>query len=347
MLPNGRRLGAHLPLGRGMVRAADRAAEIGASAIQVFSDNPTAWRRRPGLPRELPAFRARLAEHDITPLSIHAPYLVNLAGPDPEVFEQSVAVLANELAVAAAYGAALVNVHIGSHRGTGPEAGAARVSEGLVRVQQALEGPARDVTLVLEIGAGSGHGFGSTVEELRLIHEAAGAAGVDLTWLGFCLDTAHAWGAGYGLDTAAGVDALLEEFDREIGLSRLRLVHLNDSRADRGSHQDRHEHIGGGRIGTAGLRRLLEHPGLAGVPYILETPGMDDGWDAVNLARAWDIAEGRPLAELPPEAFSVRSARDRSAPAPDHDGLESRVEGCEPSAPARDRQVGRAAAADA
>jgi deoxyribonuclease-4 len=301
-----------------MVRAADRAAEIGASTMQVFSDNPTAWRRRRVLPRELPAFQARLAALDLAPLAIHAPYLINLAGPDPEVFERSVAVLTHELSVAAAYGAALVNVHIGSHRGTGPEAGAARVAEGLARVQASLDGPARDVTIVLEIGAGSGFGFGSTVEELCLIDVAATAAGVDRSAVGFCLDTAHAWGAGYGLDTPAGVDALLDAFDRSIGLPRLRLVHLNDSRAERGSHQDRHEHIGGGQIGTAGLRRLLEHPGLAHVPYILETPGMDDGWDAINLARVRDIAEGRPLVDLPPEAFTVRSARDRSAPAPEH-----------------------------
>ena len=113
MLPNGRPLGAHLPLGTGMVRAADRAAAIGASALQVFSDNPTSWRRRPTLPRELPAFRERLATHGLAPLAIHAPYLVNLAGPEPELHERSVSVLANELRVAAAYGAQFVNVHVG------------------------------------------------------------------------------------------------------------------------------------------------------------------------------------------------------------------------------------------
>src|SRR5215218_6286794 len=116
MLPNGRRIGAHLPLGTGMVKAADRAAEIGASAIQVFSDNPTSWRRRPSLPDELPAFRERLAAHGVAPIAIHAPYLVNLAGPEPAFFEKSVSVMVNELRVAEAYGASFVNVHIGSHR---------------------------------------------------------------------------------------------------------------------------------------------------------------------------------------------------------------------------------------
>ena len=139
MLPNGRRLGAHLPLGTGMVRAADRAAAIGASALQVFSDNPTSWRRRPTLPRELPAFRDRLTTHGLAPLAIHAPYLVNLAGPEPDLHERSVSVLANELRVAAAYGAQLVNVHVGSHRGSGVEAGIDRVADGIRQVFAQLE----------------------------------------------------------------------------------------------------------------------------------------------------------------------------------------------------------------
>jgi deoxyribonuclease-4 len=318
MLPNGRRLGAHLPLGSGMVRAADRAAAIGASAIQVFTDNPTSWRRRPALPAELPAFLDRLAAHDVAPLAIHAPYLVNLAGPEPVFFERSVAVLANELRVADAYGARFVNVHIGSHRGAGAEAGAARLAEGLRDVQRRLDGAARDVTLVLENGSGAGFGLGATIEELVLIDQAAEAAGVDRDRVGFCFDTAHLWGAGYPIDTAAGVDELLAAFDRALGLGRLPMIHLNDSRSECGSREDRHEHVGAGRIGAGGLRRMLEHPGLGAVAYFLETPGMDEGYDQVNVQRVMDIAAGRPLEPLPPEAFDVRSSRGRSAPAEDH-----------------------------
>ena len=318
MLPNGRRLGAHLPLGSGMVRAADRAAAIGASAIQVFTDNPTSWRRRPALPPELPAFRDRLAAHDVAPLAIHAPDLVNLAGPEPVFFERSVAVLANELRVAEAYGARFVNVHIGSHRGTGAEAGAARLAEGLRDVQRRLDGTAHDVTLVLENGSGGGFGLGATIEELVLIDRAAEAAGVDRDRVGFCFDTAHLWGAGYPIDTAAGVDDLLAAFDRALGLERLPMIHLNDSRSECGSREDRHEHVGAGRIGAGGLRRMLEHPGLGAVAYFLETPGMDEGYDQVNVRRVLDIAAGRPLEPLPPEAFHVRSSRGRSAPAEDH-----------------------------
>ena len=342
MLPNGRRLGAHLPLGPGMVRAADRAGVIGASAIQVFADNPTAWHRRETPPDELPAFRARLTALDIAPLSIHAPYLVNLAGPDTSTWDRSVAVLANELRVGRDWGASFVNVHVGSHRGTGPDAGAVRLAAGLRMVLDTLDagdvrggrdrpggsgGSAPGPLVVLENGAGGGFGLGSTIEELALIDGAMAGAGIDPERVGFCLDTAHLWGAGYPIGGAAGVDALLAAFDASIGLGRLRMVHLNDSRSEAGSKTDRHEHIGAGRIGHAGLRRFLDHPGLGHVAYFLETPGMDDGYDAVNLGRVLDIAAGRPLADLPPEAFETRGPAGRSAPAGSGHGASDGPEG--------------------
>jgi deoxyribonuclease-4 len=298
-----------------MVRAADRAAEIGASALQVFSDNPTSWRRRPTLPAELPAFRDRLAAHDLSPLAIHAPYLVNLAGPDADVHRRSVELVVNELIVAAAYGARFVNVHIGSHRGTGLAAGIDRLADGIRQAFERLDGGAGDTVLVLENSAGGGFGIGATVGELREITVALEAAGVPWARLGFCLDSAHAWGAGYRIDTPGGVDALVEELDAAIGLDRLLMVHLNDSRSEAGSRTDRHEHIGAGRIGAAGLARLLTHPRLGHVAYYLETPGMEAGYDAVNLGRALDLAAGRPLDELLPEALEARTEKGRSAPA--------------------------------
>ena len=267
MLPNGRRLGAHLPLGNGMVRAADRAAEIGASALQVFSDNPASWRRRPTLPSELPAFRERLESLGIGPLSIHAPYLVNLAGPDPELHRRSVDVLVSELRVAQAYGARFLNVHVGSHRGEGPEAGIDRLADGIATVLQLLHGDAPDVELVLENGSGGGFALGWRLEELGAIDDALAAIGVDRSRFGFCLDTAHLWGAGYAIDTAAGVDATVAAFHDLVGLGRLRMVHLNDSRSELGSRADRHEHVGAGRIGGEGLGRMATHPALGSIAY--------------------------------------------------------------------------------
>lgn len=317
MLPNGRRLGAHLPLGNGMVRAADRAAEIGASALQVFSDNPASWRRRPSLPRELPAFRERLDGLGIGPLAVHAPYLVNLAGPDPELHRRSVDVLVSELRVAQAYGARFLNVHVGSHRGEGPEAGIDRLADGIATAFQLVHGEAPDVELVLENGSGGGFALGWRLEELGAIDDALAAIGVDRSRFGYCLDTAHLWGAGYAIDTAAGVDATVAAFDELVGLGRLRMVHLNDSRSELGSRADRHEHVGAGRIGGEGLGRMATHPALDGVVYVLETPGMEDGYDAVNITRVHDLVHGRSLATLPPAAFHTRSAKGRSAPAED------------------------------
>ena len=141
MLPEGRRIGAHLPLATGMVKAVDRAHEIGADALQIFTDNPTAWKRRAEPPAELAAFRERLREHDIGPVSIHASYLVNLAGSHPESFERSIELLAHELRHAPTFGARFVNVHIGSHLGLGVTAGIERLADGIHRTLHAADEP--------------------------------------------------------------------------------------------------------------------------------------------------------------------------------------------------------------
>jgi deoxyribonuclease IV len=317
MLPDGRRLGAHLPLGTGMVKAVDRAKEIGANAIQIFGDNPTAWRRRAEPPREQEAFRDRLREHDIRPVAIHAAYLVNLAGPDDGFFERSIDVLINDLRSAPGFAANFVNVHTGSHRGTGLAAGTERIADAVASVVANTDGAPDGAVLVLENSAGGGFGIGTTVEELAGIADAIAARGVADDRIGFCLDTAHAWAAGYRLSDPEATDALLDAFDARIGIGRLKMVHLNDSKSELGSHMDRHEHVGAGQIGEAGMAHLLRHPLLAGVTYFLETPGMDEGYDAINIARALALAAGRPLEPLPPGAMTVRGSRARSAPEPE------------------------------
>jgi deoxyribonuclease-4 len=163
--------------------------------------------------------------------------------------------------------------------------------------------------LVLEDSAGQGDTVGVTMAELGAILAAADRHGADPARYGICLDTAHLWGAGYPIDSAVGVDALIAELREQVGLDRLAMLHLNDSRAGRGSRQDRHEHLGGGRIGAAGMRALLWHPDLRHVPAYLETPGMDTGWDAVNMDRVRRLLAGEPLPELPAEAFEARGER--------------------------------------
>ena len=315
MPPDQRRIGAHLPLATGMVRAVERARDIGADAMQIWTDNPTAWRRRAEPPAELDDFRERLGEHDIDPVSIHAAYLCNLAGPDPTFFAGTVDILATELRGAPAFGARLVNVHIGSHRDTGVATGVARVAEGIRLTLADVDDGPDAAMLVLENSAGSGWGLGTNVDELAAIAEAVDAEGIPPHRVGFCLDAAHAWGAGIDLSDPAVIDAFLDDFEARIGLDRIVLIHANDSRSELGSRLDRHEHLGAGRIGTVGLGHLLRHPALAHAPAILETPGMDEGYDAVNVARARALLAAEPLHDLPPEAFTLRSSRARTAPA--------------------------------
>jgi deoxyribonuclease-4 len=318
MLPHGRRLGAHLPVANGLHKTVDRAAEIGADALQIFTDNPTAWRRRREPRRELEAFRKRLAELDIRPVAIHASYLINLPGPDDATYERSIDLLGTELAGAPAYGARFVNVHIGSHRATGVETGIARLVDG---IEAALEGAramgADDdghAILVLENSAGGGGGLGTSIDELAAIADRLQTRGIGSQHVAFCLDTAHAWGAGIDVGDPLAIDAFLAVFDARIGLDRIVLVHLNDTRSALGSRTDRHEHVGAGRIGPIGLGHVLRHPALAHAPAIIETPGMDVGYDAVNLARARALATGRPLERLPRAAFELAgSARGRIA----------------------------------
>ncbi len=318
MPPDERRLGAHLPLGLGMVKAVERASEIGANAIQVFADNPTAWRRRVAPPRELPAFQRRLDELAIAPVAIHGSYLINLAGPDEAFYRQSIALLASELRAAPGFRAPFVNVHVGSHRGSGVPAGTARLAEGLrLALAEVDHGEPDAAAIVLENSAGGGDGLGVNVAELAGIADAAAAHGVPDARLAFCLDTAHAWGGGINLADPDEVDGFLDEFDARIGLRRLVMIHLNDSKSERGSHLDRHEHLGAGRIGAVGMGHLLRHARLAHAAFYLETPGMDEGYDAINMARARDLLAGRPLADLPPEAMELRGSRTRTAPAED------------------------------
>jgi deoxyribonuclease-4 len=288
-------------MGMGLVRVAERAHAIGATTIQIFSDNPTAWRRRAETPPEAEAFRRRLIELSLGPVAIHAAYLVNLAGPDDELFAKSVEMMRHEVEHAPEFGARFVNVHVGSHRGSGLETGVRRVVDGLAQVTEGLPSLREDpqaAFVVLENSSGGGNSIGSTLEELAMVLESAESRGLDGR-IRICLDSAHLWGAGYEISRPEVVDEVLDEFDRLIGLERLAMIHLNDSTSPLGSRHDRHTHLGDGEIGREGLAHLLRHPALAHVAYYLETPRMEDGYDAVNVARLGDLIEDRALTPGP------------------------------------------------
>jgi deoxyribonuclease-4 len=313
-----RSIGPHLQLGHGLLKASDRAQAIGARAVQVFTDNPVAWRRRPDLPAELPEFRQRLAAAGIEHIAVHAPYLVNLCGANDDFWSRSVATMAHELVVGRAYGAQHVVMHIGSHNGLERFEGIERLVRGLAAVLQAADeqAPADGPVprLVLENAAGTGDGIGSSLEDLSEILAAADAAGVPMDRLGVCLDTAHLWGGGYDVGSSTWIDWFTERAERLIGRDNVVMLHLNDSRVALGARLDRHEHIGAGKIGREGLRDLLNHPWLGALPTFLETPGMDAGYDAINLERAQLLADGQELPTLPPYAFNLRRGTARSGP---------------------------------
>jgi deoxyribonuclease-4 len=304
------RVGMHLGVGAGLMRTARRARQIGCSALQIFSDNPTAWRRRPEPPISAPDFVAYLRREAIAPVAIHASYLINLAGSAEPFASQSREGLIYEMQRAPAYGATLVNTHIGSHRGEGNATGVRRICENVTAILDEAAGPTR---LVLENSSGGGDNLGSSLEELTEILD--GVAGHER--LAFCLDTAHLWGAGYDISTPAGAAAVVDRFAQLIGLDRLALIHLNDSKSALGSRTDRHEHVGAGRIGPLGLAALLREPRLkaAGTAFVLETPGVDEGYDAVNLRRAWLLWGGaETLPPLPPRAFKLNRRSTRMGP---------------------------------
>lgn len=321
-----RLIGPHLQLGQGLLKAADRARAIGANAVQVFTDNPVAWRRREELPAELAEFRQRLAAAGIDHVAVHAPYLVNLCSANEEFWSRSVTTLAHELIVGRAYGAQHVVMHIGSHRGEERNTGIERLVRGLAAVLREADqdgsaagpspcaGQAQLPRLVLENAAGTGDGIGSSLEDLADILAAADSAGLAMERLGVCLDTAHLWGGGYDVGSSTWIEWFTERADRLLGRANVVMLHLNDSRVELGSRLDRHEHLGAGRIGRDGLRDLLNDPWLGALPTFLETPGMDAGYDAINLERALMLADGQELPVLPPEAFNLRRGAARSAP---------------------------------
>jgi deoxyribonuclease-4 len=267
------RIGRHMRTHSNAVKAAYIAQQIGCNAIQIFASNPTGWK----LPADdLPAFAAFAAvaaECDLDPVVLHAPYLINLATADEFIWEKSIVLLTWTLQRAALLGAKYVVFHTGSHKGSGLEAGIARV---VLAIQRILPETPPSVMLLLENDVGAGNSIGSQFESLAMIlHMLPQYA----DRLGVCLDTAHLWGAGHDISTAASTLAVLNHFDETVGLARLYVLHLNDTEKALGSHRDVHCRVGEGIIPAEGLRTLLCDPRLAHVAVLLETPIKTDDND--------------------------------------------------------------------
>jgi deoxyribonuclease-4 len=262
-----RPLGRHLGAESGPKGPIAAAKLLGCTAVQIFPGNPKGWHHVPLTAERATVVRTAWADAGVAPLTIHAPYLINMASPDDHLYANSTQGVRNALTRGVDVGAPFVTVHLGSHKGTGMQAGAARL---IAAAHGALDGLPEWVYLLLENNVGAGNSMGGSLDELgALIRDAAHPN------IGVCIDTAHLWGAGFDLTTVEGVERAVGEIDRAIGLRHVRVLHVNDSPVGLGSHRDQHTYLGQGNIGYIGLAAWLSHPALAGIPAILETP--DDG----------------------------------------------------------------------
>ena len=260
--------------------ALERADEIGADVIQVFTQSPRAWKPTQYAPGVLEGYRTAQEEHSrVAATFCHATYLINLATSDDELLKRSRECLVANLTVARGMGASGLVLHIGSHRGLGLEGCLPQVVGALV---DALDEVGSGCPILLENAAGAGGTVGRSFEELAAVLDGAGV-GEDL---GMCLDTQHLWASGVGFATVDEADAALASLDDVIGLEHLRCLHLNDSKVPFGANRDRHANIGEGTIGARGLGALLGHPALQGLPAMLEVPGAGEGPRAEDVTAA-------------------------------------------------------------
>ena len=272
------RIGIHTSTRDRIDRAANRAREMGCEVIQIFSCNPRSWSMAKLDEAAADEFIGKLDAFDIRPLIVHVTYLPNLATSDRTVRRKSIRRVIDEVRRSDRLGADYFVTHLGYHMGAGVERGLANLRDAIRAV---LDATTPNLTLLLENTAGHAGSVGGRFEHIGwLIGELAGAADV-----GVCFDTAHAFAAGYDLRTPEAVAATCAEFDRLVGLTRIRMIHANDAMLELGSHRDRHENIGGGHIGRKGFRAMLEHPALTEVPFILETPYEDEAAATLSIRR--------------------------------------------------------------
>ncbi|MBR3223036.1 MAG: deoxyribonuclease IV [Kiritimatiellae bacterium] len=266
------RVGCHLSASGGYLAMAQTAVSIGANVFQFFTRNPRGGAAKPIDRADVAAFTEYAGANGIGPILAHAPYTLNAAGSEARVREFAESVMADDLRRLEFTPGAMYNFHPGSHVGQGIEAGIGLIASHLVRVIAATTkgGHPLSTVILLETMSGKGSEVGGTFEEIRAIIDAAEPQLPVASSFGVCLDTCHVWDGGY--DIVGDLDGVLAEFDRVVGLGRLKAIHVNDSMNVRGSHKDRHEKIGKGKIGLEAFRRIVSHPALRGIPFYLETP---------------------------------------------------------------------------
>lgn len=280
-------IGCHLSSSKGYFAMGKEALSLGADTFQFFTRNPRGSKAKPFDAADAAALCAFLEEHAFAPLIAHAPYTLNAASAEERTRQFAELAMREDLARLAHIPNCYYNFHPGSHVGQGAETGISLIAGILNRILT----PGQETIVLLETMAGKGTEIGRSFEELRAIIDR-----VELSdKLGVCLDTCHVHDAGY--DIVGNLDGVLAEFDRVIGIERLKAVHLNDSMNPCGSHKDRHEKIGDGHIGLPAFERIVKHPALRGLPFCLETPNDLDGYRREiellrNGGRHADMASG-------------------------------------------------------
>jgi deoxyribonuclease IV len=271
-------IGAHASASGGIHTAIDRIEALGGDCVQIFTQSPRMWRPTNHDPANIERFNERRAEAGIGGVACHALYLINLASPDDDLYEKSRTALATTVDVGCSIEAEAVVFHVGSHLGSGLEAGLDRISTAMRDVL----GHCNETTwLCMENSAGAGGTIGRSIEELATLFERCDRH----PRLGVCLDSCHLYVSGYDVTDRGVLDGVLADLDGAIGLDRLRCLHVNDSKTELGSNRDRHENVGYGILGD-GLGVFLGHPLLQELPAYLETPGTDGhGPDADQIRR--------------------------------------------------------------
>lgn len=271
-------IGAHVSISGSIDQSVDRAQELGCTAFQMFTRNPRGWKFKKLSPQEVKLFREKAAAAKYDVIVSHMPYLPNISSPVALIFRKSLQTLKVEVERCGLLGIKYVVTHVGTHLGRGIEAG---IRNAATACQEALSAVDNDVTLLLENMAGQKNSVGSSLEHIAQIVERAGMK----HRLGVCIDTCHSLAAGYEIRRKQSLEEFLQKFDSLIGLSNLRVIHINDSRGGLGSHLDRHEHIGLGYIGERGFREFLRNKIIRSLPLILETPEDSKGNHLANLNR--------------------------------------------------------------
>ncbi len=272
-------IGCHLSSADGFLAMGREALRLGADTFQFFTRNPRGSRAKAVVPEDAAALRALLRAHNFAPLIAHAPYTLNPCSAREDLRRFARETMADDLRRMEYLPGQFYNFHPGSHTGQGTEAGIAEIAELL----NALLREGQSTVVLLETMSGKGTEVGGRFEELREILDRVALP----DRMGVCLDTCHVSDAGY--DLIGDLDGVLTEFDKTVGLRRLRAVHLNDSKNEPGSRKDRHARIGEGCIGEAALARVVRHPALRGLPFCLETPNDAAGY-AAEIARMRALA---------------------------------------------------------